>query len=532
MESKLEPVNDKNYYIGIIEHLLENYKNNDYMMQRFHNHLTNLPYLLENENKKNDERNIKTNELIIEQNNFYVSFLEKYKFFYLTNNSKFYEYDGKHYRIVDEDVVRYSILSNISLNPKLIQWKYKTSITLLKKIKNISIFSSTPEEFTIQNVLSFLQIIFFSQEEIIYFLCVIGDCILKKNNNLLYFIKNSAKKIISAIDYIIYMNAGFSISNNFILKHHDTHNLTNYRLIKTKTTSFNLLESSINDIGLDLICVGTYYSELYKNSENYIFNMNENNSNYILFFIKNTPEQIINNFISSHIEIINNSNENVPQMNWKNMHYIWKLYLHSIKVPTFSYINNLQQLLMNKLEHATTSNEIYFNNVTSKYLPNISSFLDFWNENITIYENENESFVYDYTATELLYLYKMSEFKIGSLNEKNMLRIIQHYFSPQVCIINEKYVKYIKCKLWLKEEEINEFLNYQKYELIKSEFYSSHKYISLNQLYDLYKKTGKNSSIGKDLFIGKDFFQTYVSYQLQNYMNDDNTLIDLKWIEN
>jgi len=530
MESKLDIQHDENYYINIIKTLLDTYKNNDYMMQRFHNHLTNLPYLLENENKKNNEKNIKTNELIIEQNNFYISFLEKYKFFYLINNSKFYQYDGKNYKIVDEDLVRYSILSNISLNQKLIQWKYKTSIALLKKIKNISIFSSTPEEYTIQNVLSFLQIIFFSQEEIIYFLCIIGDCILKKNNNLLYFIKNSAKKIISAIDYIIYMNAGFSIINNFILKHHESHILTNYRLIKTKTTSFDLLESNINKIGLDLICVATYYSDLYKNSENYILNMNENNSNYILFFIKNTQEKIIDNFISSHIEIINNSDKNlndiVQMMNWKNMHYIWKLYLHFIKVPTFSYTNNLQQLLMNKLDHTIISNEIYFNNVTSKYLPNISSFLDFWNQNIITYDNENDVCLYDYTATELLYLYKMSEFKVGSLNEKNMLRIIQHYFSPQVSIINEKYIKYIKCKLWLKEDEINEFLNNQKYELIKSDFYSSHKYISLNQLYDLYKKTSNN------LLIGKDFFQTYVSYQLQNYMNNDNTLIDIKWIEN
>jgi hypothetical protein len=258
--------------------------------------------------------------------------------------------------------------------------------------------------------------------------------------------------------------------------------------------------------------------------------MNENNSNYILFFIKNTQEKIIDNFISSHIEIINNSDKNlndvVQVMNWKNMHYIWKLYLHFIKVPTFSYTNNLQQLLMNKLEHTITSNEIYFNNVTSKYLPNISSFLDFWNQNIITYDNENDVCLYDYTATELLYLYKMSEFKVGLLNEKNMLRIIQHYFSPQVSIINEKYIKYIKCKLWLKEDEINEFLNNQKYELIKSDFYSSHKYISLNQLYDLYKKTGNN------LLIGKDFFQTYISYQLQNYINNDNNLIDLKWIEN
>lgn len=516
---------DKNFYINTIETLFENYKNNNYMMQRLYNHIYKLPQLLETENKKNDERNIKTNELIIEQNTFYISFLEKYKFFYLPATSRFYEYDGTHYKIVDENNAIHCILSNISLNPKLLQWKYKTSVTLLKKIKNASLFSSTPNERTIQNILSFLQIIFFSNEEIIYFLCLIGDCILKKNNNLSYFIKNSAKKFISAIDYIIYVNAGFSIINNFIVKYHESHNLANYRLVKSKTT---ILDLDLSDIGLDLICVATYFSELYKNSENYILQMSELNSNYILFFVKNSPEKIIDNFIESHIEITKDENfgEGDNVINWKNMHYIWKLYLHHIKVPTFSYINNLQQLLMNKLEHSTNSNEIYFNNITSKFLPNISSFLDFWNENISIYDNENDNSMYDYTATELLHLYKMSEFKIGSLNEKNMLRIISHYFGNQIVVIDEKYIKYIRCKMWNKEIEIDEFLNIQKYELIKSEFYLSNKYISLNQLYDLYKKSGKN------LLIAKDFFQSYIIDKLKNYMNHDNTLIDLKWLEN
>ena len=61
----------------------------------------------------------------------------------------------------------------------------------------------------------FLQLFFMSNEESIYFLCILGDCILKKNNNLFYFIKPNTKHFISAIDYIIYTTLGYSISNNF-----------------------------------------------------------------------------------------------------------------------------------------------------------------------------------------------------------------------------------------------------------------------------------------------------------------------------
>ena len=54
---------------------------------------------------------------------------------------------------------------------------------------------------------------------------------------------------------------------------------------------------------------------------------------------------------------------------WKNMHYIWKIYLHNMKIPTFLYTNVLQQLLLSKLNHEILqNNEICFN----KYIKNLT----------------------------------------------------------------------------------------------------------------------------------------------------------------
>lgn len=531
----------KEELISIVENLYNNYSSsNKYALSRLEHHITSLSSLIENENKKNNERIVKFNELTTEQELFSKLFLAQNKFYYTPYNNKYYEYDGTKYYIINEDIIQHKLLTSITNNHILFQWKYKTTHNILKKIKNISLFSSIPETFTIQNILSFLQLFFISDEESIYFLCVLGDCILKKNNTLLYFIKPNAKHFISVIDYIIYTTLGYSISNNFIVKYHNTHDMNNYRLIKTKTaSSIPFIKNTINDIGLDLMCVATYYSEFYGNSENYILKLDESISNYILYFIKNTSHQIIDNFIQNYIEIddINNNNNNNNNteiinhsINWKNMHYIWKIHLHDIKIPTFLYTNVLQQLLSSKLNYEISSNnEMIFKNVTSKYLPNVRSFLTFWNENIIIRPCEtNSECEYDYEIVEILQIYKNSNYKTGNLNCKNLLRLITHYFCPSVEIVEDKYIKNIKCALWDKENEINHFLNSYKYNCINN--YNCNMNvndcISIDKLYENYKKQFKD----KTFVISYDYFRKYIHSQMQNYMKSDD-LIDSKWIE-
>lgn len=520
----------KEELINVIENLYDNYStNNVYALSRLEHHVTSLQNIIENENKKNNERITKYNELTIEQETFSKLFLTQNNFYYTQYNNKYYEYDGKKYYIIDEDVILHKLLTSITNDQALFQWKHKTKHNILKKIKNISLFSSIPETFTIQNILSFLQLLFMSEEESIYFLCVLGDCILKKNTNLLYFIKPNAKHFISAIDYIIYTTTGYSISNNFIVKYHNSHEINNYRLIKTKTAqSISFLKNTINDIGLDLMCVATYYSYFYGNSENYIQKLDESISNYILYFTKNSNEQIIDNFILNYLEVEEGISNN--SISWKNMHYIWKIYLHNMKIPTFLYTNILQQLLISKLNHEILqNNEIYFKNVTSKYLPNVSSFLSFWNENILIETNTSSSECeYDYEVSEILQLYKNSNYKTGNLNCKNLLRLINHYFYPNVEIIDDKYIKNIKCSLWNKENEINDFLNSYKYNSLKNCDMNLNSCILIDKLYDLYKKQVEN----KNFIVGYDYFRKFVYYQLQNYMKSDNLIDSFKWFEN
>jgi hypothetical protein len=123
-------------------------------------------------------------------------------------------------------------------------------------------------------------------------------------------------------------------------------------------------------------------------------------------------------------------------------------------------------------------------------------------------------------------LYKNSDYKTGNLNCKNLLRLINHYFCPNVEIIEDKYIKNIKCKLWDKEIEINNFLNLYKYNLSKNYNCNVDEFISIDKLYDSYKKQFSD----KNFIISYDYFRKYVYLQLQNFIRSDN-LIDSKWIE-
>jgi hypothetical protein len=133
------------------------YKDNDYMIQRIYNNIVlNLPNTLENEAINYEKRVNLTTYLTEEQQIFMQIFLSKNNYYYLSNNGFFYEYNGKDYYIVKEDDIIHKLLSTISKDRVLLQWKHKTKMNVIKQIKERNLFSSIPETDTIQNILNIL----------------------------------------------------------------------------------------------------------------------------------------------------------------------------------------------------------------------------------------------------------------------------------------------------------------------------------------------------------------------------------------
>jgi hypothetical protein len=546
---------DKIEDIGnIVVDLFTKYKDNSYMKNRLETHLFNLPNMLEQENKKYDERVSRINELSLEQENFFKVFLCKHPYYYMPYNNIYYEYDDKTYKIVKDDDIHHMLLSTITDEGKLIQWKHKTKQNIIKKIKERTLFKSVPETYTIQNVLAFLQTIFETKVEAKYFLTVIGDCILKKNtNNLLYFVSSNTKKLITFIDSIAYVTTGNSIMNNFITKYHETHKLEMYRLIKTNdptnsnTFSYDIIKGILNHIGIDLLCVAAHYSERYTNADNYLSSKSDESlKNYVLYFVQKSLGKIVDDFIGQCIEKVTIDST----ITWKNMHYIWKLYLTNMNIPNMVYSTQLQTLLLNKLENNKENNKeslndnITFLQVTSKYLPYVSSFLSFWEKYMTIINETNNTndtsetnetnetndtnFDDEYEIDELITLYKNSDQR-NSISDTNMIKMICHYFSPQVEIVDNKYITNVRCKLWSKQDDVKEYLLYYKTNNANDDV----QLISLDELYEGYKSYFKSKGIVEQkmfLIVSKQFFEKFVSNQLTKYIQFDK-FVSSDWLK-
>jgi hypothetical protein len=549
----MQDTENKEEYINLnlnlnlnISDLFEKYKDNPYILQRLQMHLTNLPAILETENKRYLERVSRINELTLEQDNFYKVFLSKHQYFYMPYNNLFYEYDGKTYKIVKEDDIHHHLLSTITDEGKLIAWKHKTKQNILKQIKDRSLFKSVPETYTIQNVLGFLNTIFETKTEAKYFLTVIGDCILKKNVGPecnLFFINSNIKKLISFIDSIAYITTGNSIMSNFISKYHETHNLLGYRLIKTNdnfnSIATDLIKDVLNKIGIDLLSVAAHYSERYGSSDQFLINLpNEDPiKEYIMFFSLNTTNKIVDQFVSQCIEqvstnTLNNSNAtNIYNLSWKNMHYIWKLYLSSINVPNMMYSNNLKTLLKSQLTFTENSiHDIVFTNVTSKFLPNVSSFLSFWEKHITITTDDLISTKLcdeEYEIDEIACLYKQTNKTSINISDKEIIKMIWHYFYPGVEVIDNKYVTNIHCNLWSKYDDINEMLAYYK-----QEQQPDVSLISFDDLYQNYKSYIQAKNAVEGVFspiVSKHFFEKFLSQHLAEYVKFDK-FVSSDWV--
>lgn len=560
----MEPVNDNtiselktkaiNAFSEMIEINFNNPETQLWAINRLQTHINNMPTLLETEYKKHEERVTRINELTAEHDNFHKVFLSKHEYYYMPYNNLYYEYDGKTYSIVKDDDIHHRLLSTITDEGKLISWKHKTKMNMIRAIKERNLLKSVPETYTIQTVLSFLNTIFETKSESKYFLTIIGDCILKKNTlSLLFFVNPNTKKLVSFIDSIAYITTGNSIINNFISKHHETHILTNYRLIKTNNNviSSEILKEILNKIGIDLLCVAAHYSDRYSNSDNYLSMILPEESENALYFTKNSIHDIVDTFLLHCIEpvSINELSKSEYNLSWKNMHYIWKQYLSSINVANMLYTNNLKILLKSRLAFIEDPNnsDITFTNVTSKFLPAVSSFLSFWENHITITTSDSDSnFDDEYEIDEIVSLYKIylqgtnkatiKTINSNSISDNEIIKIINHYFSPSVEVIERKYVTNIRCILWSKQDDIKKMLD--NYKLIykekqNKEGNANEDLISFDELYHAYRSYYQAIIVVEKtvcLIVSKQFFEKYLLYFLHDFVKFDK-FIGIEWLQ-
>jgi len=509
-------------YHAIVNELFEKYKDCDYMKQRINYHITTLlPSALETECKNYEKRIIRNDFLIHEHQQFIQVFLSENQYFYLPNNNCFYFYDGKTYSYVKEDIIHHQLLMTISNNKKLMEWKYRTKINVVKQIKDRHLFKSIPESDTIQSVLSLLHpSIFSDKNQAKYFLTIIGDNILKKNNDLVFLIKPKTKSLLADIENISYIYTGFTnITNNFVTKYHENYDYVNCRLLKMKTSiAVDMWKNMLSKYGIDFICVAAHYSQRYENSENFIHNVvgDEELKSYTFFLKNNSQETIVKKFCEYAIENQNANDSNAKMtISWKNMQYIWKLFISNFSLPSAIYQASLKTMLK-EIYYFDETNDTFYN-VTSKYLPSVSDFIQFWENTISICSNDNE-----FELDELCVLFKKwtvensaISLSNGTISESDVFKILNHFF-PTVEVAENKYIHGISCNMWDKNADIhNALVSLKEKYTSKVLLEDNHTLIAFDEAYDFYFHKNKTTS---KYIVSKRYFEKYLYSTMSNYI--------------
>jgi hypothetical protein len=113
-----------------------------------------------------------------------------------------------------------------------------------------------------------------------------------------------------------------------------------------------------------------------------------------------------------------------------------------------------------------------------------------------------DSFDDEYEIDELASLYKSSEFKNIPISDKEIIKMVNHYFSPHVEVVDNKYVTNIRCNLWTKHDDIRGYL----------EMYKMGKNANINKEKEKENEKGKDKDKEKELISFDELYKSYKSY--------------------
>jgi hypothetical protein len=424
---------------GNLDKMIEKYSNNEYVFGRLMHYMENLlPAALENAAELQKQREERRIQLSANRDEFTIRFLEKNQYFYSSQTELFLHYDGLHFVIHSEDDIQHQILSTISSEQCLREWKHKVNKNIIKRIKERSPLNAVPESATIQFVINTLcPSIFHSRNHVKYFLNMIGECMMtKRTNDIIYILNPAIKEIIREIGNQCYTYLGLAnIFSNVKFKYYD-HNYKACRLLaidKSYGRKKIDVPPLLSKYMLDFLCVAAHYATRYGSADQYLVNCNESRLvEHSLFLTKNTQESIVETFIDKSLTPCASSKIDV-----KNIIFLWKKFLDERSIPNIIFYDALKVLLKNKLKFDET-NECFLG-ITSIHLPMVSHFLKFWDSTMTECNDENELDIEDIC----LHCKSLSNVN-KNISVALMLDLIQHFY-PDVVIENNKYILNMKC---------------------------------------------------------------------------------------
>ena len=529
---------------------------NEHILERIHAYVkTQLPQSIKNYQTAHTERETRKQSLALVADEITETFLNKTKYFYSPHSELYFTYNNQvHYSLINEDEIHHRILAditaiaaNVNTNSAVTAWKYKIKNRIIKSIQSRDILSSIPESRTIQNVISYIYpALFRTRDHAKYFLTILGDVLLKKTAPLIYFIPLIAKEFIKDLGsecYGLFGSFATTYTTAFKFKYYE-HHYKDCRVVDihvpvvaaaataaaaepvTSSSTFSRksglrlshmpeLKSAI----IDLLCVAAHYSHRFGSADDFLrLHCKTPEVGAHAWFLRDrTDQQIIKEFIDYATEPASSDHE----ISMTNMLYLWKMYLSEFRLPSMFFAATLRAKLA---EHTTigagTAAIDVIPNRTSKYLPIVSQFRQFWTEHCFADDHEIELEI-DEIST-LFNEYSTSGAEVAPVSDAILLGMLRHFY-PDIIIEDDKYILNIGCKLWDKTAEIDEYLEQFKQQCLAN----NHSFPQpLYNAYEYY--CGRCYSAAKRRIISKRYFEKYFMEEYADYI-DENGMITIKW---
>ena len=472
-----------------------------------------LPAALENDDVLHKQREERKQKLINNRDEFTTRFLNINKYFYAVQAELFLLYDGTHFNMYSEDNIQHQIMSTITNEQNLMDWKRKIKNNIIKRIKETSPLNAIPESNTIQFVINMIYpSIFQSRNTAKYFLTIIGDCLnTKMENNFVYLISPLIKNIINEISN--QYNTYFGVSNslhNIKYKYYD-HHYEKCRLVQINTMQINTTDKNkampippnLIKYMIDFLCVCSHYSARYGNADGFLKKCSETKLvEHAFYLYKNPLDGIVDKFIEKTIKSCPSS-----KIDNKNMLFLWKKFLDEKNIPNITFHENLKTIFKNKLKYDEVTDQ--YLDVTSVHIPFVAHFMKFWSTTMSedSYDEEPEIEIDELTTLFKGWLAKTKNIMNMNINEGVLIELIRHFY-PEVVIEEDKYLIHIKCNLWNKRLEIVNSLYLFKLkcngenELFTKSLYEAYAYYSLNNKHTCLASKRYFEKIAADIISG------------------------------
>ena len=509
---------------------------NEHVLERIHAYVkTQLPQSIKTYQAAHAERETRKKSLELITDEITETFLNKTKYFYCSASELYFTYNNQvRYSLINEDEIHHRILTDItstSATNANTKWsgasastsKYKIKNRIIKSIQARDILSSIPESRTIQNVIGLLYpALFRTRDHAKYFLTILGDVILKKSAPLIYFIPPPAKEFIKDLGgecYALFGSTANSFSTAFKFKYYE-HQYKDCRVvdIQIQTPSASLLRLShmpeLKSAVIDLFCVAAHYSHRFGSVDDFLrLHCKTPEVGAHAWFLRDrTDQQIIQDFMEYATEPASIEHE----ISMTNMLYLWKMYLSVFRLPCMFFAAAFRSKLA---EHTGAMAAIdVIPNRTSKYLPVVSQFRQFWSEHCFTDDREIELEIDELSTLFIEY----ASSSAAAVSDTTLLGMLRHFY-PDVVIEDDKYILNVGCKLWNKTTEINEYLRQWKEQCLAN-------HLSFPQpLYNAYEYyCGRCYSAAKRRIISKRYFEKYFMEEYADYI-DENGMITIKW---